>query len=118
MTEFLKLNWLNVHDRYLPFIVSDIFKFHNNQFPDYFNEVFCLIDDNGVATRCCNKKLKLSFRKSKLGMQSLSHVGPSPWKELSKNLKNVTRVNCFKHDIKKYFLKKLSETEADIYSYA
>ena len=51
-------------------------------------------------------------------MQSLSHVGPSPWKELSKNLKNVTSVNCFKHDIKKYFLKKLSETEADIYSYA
>ena len=27
-------------------------------------------------------------------------------------------VNCFKDDIKKYFLKKLGETEADIYSYA
>ena len=118
MNEFLKLNWLNVHDRYLPFIVSDIFKFHNNQCPDYFNEVFCPVYDNEVATRCCNKKLKLPFRKSKLGMQSLSYVGPSTWNKLPNNLKTATSVNCFKPDIKKYFLKKLSETEADIYSYA
>ena len=86
----------------------------------YFNKVFCPIDDNGVGTgtRCCNKKFKLPFRKSKLGMQSLSYVGPSTWNKLPNNLKTATSVNCFKHDIKKYFLKKLSETEADIYSYA
>ena len=29
--EFLELNWLNVHDRSLQYIVSDIFKFHNDQ---------------------------------------------------------------------------------------
>ena len=29
--EFLELNWLNGHDRYLQFIVSDIFKFYNNE---------------------------------------------------------------------------------------
>ena len=56
VNEFLELNWLNVHDRYLKFSVSDIFKFHNNQCPNYFNEVFCAVDDNGVATHCCNKK--------------------------------------------------------------
>ena len=39
--EFLQLNWLNVHDRYLQFIVSDIFEFQNDQCPDYFNEIFC-----------------------------------------------------------------------------
>ena len=38
--EFLQLNWLNVHNRYLQFIVSDIFKFQNDQFPDYFDELF------------------------------------------------------------------------------
>ena len=70
--DFLELNSLNVHDRYLQFIVSDIFKFYNNQCPDYFNEVFCPVDDDGVVTRCCNKKLKLPFRKSKFGMQGLS----------------------------------------------
>ena len=50
-------------------------------------------------------------------MQSLSHVWPSTWKKLN-NLKTATSVNCFKHDIEKYFLKKLGETEGDIYSYA
>ena len=75
--EFLELKWLYVHHRYLQFIYSDIFKFYNNQSPDCFNEVLCPVDDNGVAMRCFNKKLKLPFCRSKLGMQSLSYVGPS-----------------------------------------
>ena len=118
MNEFLELNWFNVHDRFLQIIVSDIFNFYNNQCPDYFNEVFYPVDDNGVATRCCSKKLKLPFRKSKLGIQSLSHLGPNTWNKLPNNLKTATSVNCFKHDIKKYCLKKLSETEMDSYRYA
>ena len=62
--------------------------------------------------RCCNKKLP--FRKPKLGMQSLSYVGSSTWKKLPNNLKTATSVLSI---YKKYFLKKLGETEADIYSY-
>ena len=49
-----------------------------------------------------------------LGMQSLSYIGPSTWNKLPNNLKTATSINCFKHNIKKYFLKKLSETELDI----
>ena len=117
MKKFLELDLLKLHDRYLQCIVSDIFEFYNSQCPDYFNEVFCPVDDNGVATRCCNKKLKLSLRRSKLEMQSLSHVEPSTWNKLPNNLKTPISVNCFKHNIKKYFLKKLGETEVSIYSY-
>ena len=61
---------------------------------------FCSIlssDDNGVATRSCNKKLKLPFRNSKLEMQSLLYVGPSNWNKLLSNLKIATNVNCFKY---------------------
>ena len=47
-------------------------------------------------------------------MQSLLYVGPSTWNKLPNNLKTATSINCFKHNIKKYFLKKLSETETDI----
>ena len=115
--EFLELIWINVHDRYLRLIVSDNFKFYNNQCPDFFNDVFCPFDDNGVATRSYSKKLNLPFHKSKLGIQLLSHVGPSTWNKLPNNLKTATNVNCFTHGIQKYFLKTLSETEADIYSY-
>ena len=118
VNEFLVLNWLNVHDRHLQFIVSDIFKFYNNHCPDYFSEVFCPVDNNGVAMCCCNKELKLPSHQSKFGMQNLSDVGRSTWNKLPNNLKTTTSVNCFKHDFKKYFLKKLSETEAVIYSYA
>ena len=64
--EFLQLNWLNVHDRYLQFIVSYIFKFQNEQCPDYFDEFFCPVGENGVITRSSNKKVKLPFRKLKL----------------------------------------------------
>ena len=67
VNEFLELNWLNVHHRYLQFIVSDISKFYNNQCPDYFDDVFCPADDEGVAMHCCNKKLKSPFRQSTLG---------------------------------------------------
>ena len=105
VNEFLESNLLNVHDRYLQFIVSDIFRFYNNQCPDYFNEVFCPVDDNRVATCCCNKKLKLPFRKSKLGMQSLLYVGPSTWNKLPNSLKIATSVNCFKACVR-YFLSK------------
>ena len=56
--EFLELNWIIVHDRYRQFIISDIY---NNQCPDYFNDVFCLVDYNRVSTCACNEKLKLSW---------------------------------------------------------
>ena len=91
-----------IHDRYLKFIVSDFFRFYNNQCSDYFNEVFYLVDDNGVATRSCNKKLKLSFCKLKLEMQSLSYVGPSTWNITrppsppKKTLEIVTNFYCLK----------------------
>ena len=58
---FLELKWLNINDRYLQFIASDSFKFYNYDYRDYFNEVFCPVDDNGVATRSCNKKLNDLF---------------------------------------------------------
>ena len=49
---------------------------------DYVNEVFCPVDNNGVATRSCNKKLKLPFCNSKLGMQTLLYVGPTTCNKL------------------------------------
>ena len=38
------------------------------------------------------------------------------WNSLPDNLKSATSVNSFKHYIKEYFLKKLGNVEADIYS--
>ena len=64
--EFLQLNWLNVHDKYLQFTVSDNFQFQNDQCPDYFDDLFSPIGENGVITRSSSQKFKLLFQKTKL----------------------------------------------------
>ena len=101
----------------MQFIVSDIFKFQSNQCPSYYDELFCPVCENGVIMRSSNKKLKLPFQKTKLAIQSLFYVGPNTWNSLPNILKSPTNVNSFKHFIKEYFLKKLGNIEADIFSY-
>ena len=99
-------------------LLSPIFlNFKAINVPDYFDELFCPVGGIGVITRSPNKKLKLPFRKTKLGIQSLSYVGPNTWNSLPDNLKSATIVISFKHYIKEYSLKKLGNIEADIYSY-
>ena len=44
--EFLQLNCLNVHEKYLQLIVPDIYKFENNQCHDYFIKFFCPVESN------------------------------------------------------------------------
>ena len=101
----------------MQFIVSEIFKFQNNQCPDYFDELFCNVEENGVIKCSSNYELKLHFQKTKLGIQSLSYVGPNIWNSLPDNLKSATSVNSFEHYIDEYFLKNLCNIEEDIYSY-
>ena len=74
------------------FIAFDISKFQNDQ---CFDELLCSIGENGVIKRSSNKRLKLPFPKTKLGIQSLSYVGPNTWNSLSNNLKSATNVNSF-----------------------
>ena len=109
--EFLQLHWLNVHERYLQFIVSYIFKFENDRCSDYFDELFCPVGENGVIVRYSNKKLKLPFQKTKVGIQSLSYVGTNTLNNLPDNLKSATNVNSSKHY--KYFLKMLGKQNND-----
>ena len=106
---FLQLNWLNVHDRYSQFIVSDIFIF----FWYFYISPFL----NAVITSSSNEKLKLPFRKTKLEIQGSFHVRPDTWKSFLNNLNSAAGVNSVKHYIKEYFLKTSGNAEADIYSY-
>ena len=80
LKEFLQLNQLNLHDRYLQLIVSNIFKFQNNQCPDYFDELFCPVSENGVIMHSSSKKLKLPFRKTKLSRNRHLQLHQSQYK--------------------------------------
>ena len=84
----------------------------------YFDQLSCPVNENGVITRSFNKKLKLPFQKNKTTNPKLILCeGPNTWNSLPDNLKSATSVNSRKHLIKEYFLKKLDNVEADIYSY-
>ena len=60
---------------FLQFIVSDIFEFYSDQYPNYFNEVFCPVGDDSVTTCSYSKKLKLTFQKTRLRIKNLFYVG-------------------------------------------
>ena len=115
--EFLQLNWLNVYDGYLGILVSNIFWSQNDKCPNYFEELFYPVVENDVVTCSSNNKLKLPFRKTKLGIQVSSYLGPHTWNSLPDNLKSATSVNSFNHYINEYFFKRLVSFEAEIYSY-
>ena len=51
---------------------------------------FCPVGENSVITRSSNKKSKVPFRKTKLGIQSISYVGPYTYNSFSGNLLLVT----------------------------
>ena len=98
--------------------LSPIFlSFTTNNFRDYFDELFSLVDEKSVITRPSNKKLKVPFRKTKLGIQNLSYAGPNTWNSFPGNFKSATSFNSFKHYIKEYLLKKFGNVEADIHRY-
>ena len=63
-----------------------------------------------------NKNINVPFRKTNLGIQSLSYVEPNTWSSHPGNLKSATDVNSFKHYIKEYLLNILGNIEADIHS--
>ena len=65
--EFENLNWLPVTERFNQFINSIVFKYVNDQCPNYLNEVFQAAPENNIQTRGSFLKLKCPFRKTKRG---------------------------------------------------
>ena len=73
--EFETLNWLPVTERFNLCINSIVFKYVNNQCPNYLNEVFQTGPENKIQTRGSFLKLKCPFRKTSAGQMSLSYIG-------------------------------------------
>ena len=56
--EFETLNWLPVTERFNQCINSIVFKYVNDQCPNYLNEVFQTAPENNIQTRGSFLKLK------------------------------------------------------------
>ena len=102
LTEFEKINWLPINDRFEQCISSRAFKYFNYLSPFYMNDVFKLADQNTTATRTSLFKLSQPLQKTSHGQKSLSFVAPSTWNKLPDFLKTTNNANMFKHRVKYY----------------
>ena len=73
-----------------------IFKYVNDQCPNYLKEVFEIAPKKNIQTRGSFQKLECSFGKANAGQMALSYIGPTLWRktpEMLKQTKNSTRLN-------------------------
>ena len=78
-------------------------------YPDYFEELFFPTEETAIRTRSSFQKLKISRRKTNIGLKSLSYTSPSLWSDLNKNLKRSSSINDFKHKIKDFYFEELKK---------
>ena len=93
LTEFEKINWLPINDRFEQCIRSMTLRFFNYLSPLYMNDVFKLANQNTTATRTSLFKLSQPLRKTNHGQKSLSHKAPCIWNKLPDFLKTTDSVN-------------------------
>ena len=105
--EFERLNWLPVTYRFKQCVNTIVFKYFNEQCPNYLNEVFDVAVENNFQLRGSFQKLKCPFRKTNTGQLALSYIGPTFWNKTPDTLKRTKNLNNFKHNLKKYFLNEL-----------
>ena len=73
--EFENRNWLPVTERFNLCNNSVVFKYVNNQSPDYLNEAFQIAPENNIQTRGSFLKLKCPFCKTNAGQMTLPYIG-------------------------------------------
>ena len=110
--EFGTLEWLIVTERFNQCINSTVFKYVNDQCPNYLNEVFQTAPETNIQTRGSFLKLKCPFRKTNAGQIALSYIGPTIWSNTLNALKWTKNLNTFKHNLKEHYLKELKNSNS------
>ena len=105
--EFEKINWLPIHEK-----VCSVYKFFAKSCPDYFDELYIPVENNGINTRFSFQKLTLPRRNTNIGQKALSYIGPFLWNNLQNTLKSATSINTFKHSIKNHYFNELKKKES------
>ena len=110
--EFETLNWLPVTERFNQCINPIVFKYVNDQCPNYLNEVFQTASANNIQTRRSFLKLKFPLRKINARQIALSYIGPTIWSKTADTLKRTKNLNTFKHNLKEHNLKELKNSNS------
>ena len=113
--EFERLNWLPVTYGFKQCVYTIVFKYFNEQYPNYLNEVFDVSVKNNFQWRSSFQlifqKLKWPFGKTDTGQLALSYIGTTFWNKAPDTLKRTKSFNTFKHNLKKSFLNELKNCD-------
>ena len=96
--------------RFKQCVISIVFKYFNEQCPNYLNEVFEVTTESNVQLRNSFQKLKCQFRKTNNGQYALSYISPNFWNKTPDTVKRSNDLNTFKHNFKKCILKELKNS--------
>lgn len=103
LSQFEKINWLPINDRFEQFISSIEFKYFNNLDPSYLKDLFKPAGQHTINTRTSFLKLNKPLRKANHWQKTLSYVAPAIRNKLPNSLKLTAKVNTDKHSVKKHF---------------
>ena len=101
------INWLPFDQRVQQGVNATVFKYVNNASPYYMKEVSEYASQGRISSRNNYARLKIPFRKTTMGQESLSYIGPPVWNKLPSSMKRNISLNKFKHDVKKHYLREL-----------
>ena len=116
VNEFKTINWLPVQNRYEQCVALNAYKFCKGMGPAYMSDTYSLVE-NLQTTRRSILKLKLPLKKTKMGQNAISYIGPKVWNKLPSDCKVEDNSNKFKHKIKEEFFKSIQRQNDDIYIY-
>ena len=114
--EFKNINWLPTKERFEQCTTAKVFKFFDGSAPSYMSEMFLPIGQSRI-TRRSKDKLNQPFRKTNIGQNFLSYLGPKIWNNLPSELKSATNINSFKNKIKDKFFNDLQSQDDSPYIY-
>ena len=60
-----------------------------------------------ISSRNSYAKLKVPFRKTTIGQESVSYIGPSVWNKLPSSMKRNISLSKFKYNVEKHYLREL-----------
>ena len=72
--DFEKINWLPIHERVSHCSLGSICRFFVKDCPNYLDEIYVLLETNGVHTSSSYQKLNVLHRKINVGQKVLSYV--------------------------------------------
>ena len=98
--EFETLNWLPVTERFNQGIDSIIFKYVNDQWFNYVNEVFQTALEKNIQNRGSFLKLKCLFHKTNAGEMTLPYIGPAISSKIPQTFQLTRNLNMFNHNLK------------------